>query len=207
MKTMLISSLFQKLLQQRLYLTDCKLWRVLPKKWLSEGLSDQTDGNLPSWVPLLCPNKACGALLHQQVSMRTCLNKIGHNNYFLVVSPCWWWTQASEVDCDIEQISYWVFTEEFTFLSEISPPWHQDCVCSGLSETHVGLGELGGPSPLLYQQQRNMWLTPKVPSFHKSRAIICSACSCVRVSQERQPMEFDSVKSTGDLSRLKLNSV
>jgi len=32
-----------------------------------------------------------------------------------------------------------LFAEEFTFLSEISPLWHQDCVCSDLSKTRVGL--------------------------------------------------------------------
>lgn len=136
---MLINGLFQKLPQQRLCLTDCKLWRVLSKMWLSEWLADQTVGNLPSWVPLLCPNKTCRALLHQQVSLRTCLNKIGHNNKFLVVSPCWQWMQTLEVDSDIDQISYWIFAEEFTFLSEIRPRWHQDCICSDLSETRVGL--------------------------------------------------------------------
>jgi len=47
MKTMLISGLFQKLPQQQLYLTDCKLWRVLYKSRLSEWLADLTDGNLP----------------------------------------------------------------------------------------------------------------------------------------------------------------
>lgn len=30
----------------------------------------------------------------------------------------------AEVDSDIDQISYWVYTEEFTFLWEISPLCH-----------------------------------------------------------------------------------
>lgn len=48
----------------------------------------------------------------------------------------------------------------------------------------------------------------KGPLFsQESYATACSACSHVRVSQERQSLEFSLVKSTRDLSGVKLNSV
>lgn len=86
MKTMIINSLFQKLSQQQLYLTDWKLWRVCVKGlhgWVIKHLEiSLAESPAMSY-------KACGAQQHQQVSLGTCLNKTGHNNNFFGISPCW----------------------------------------------------------------------------------------------------------------------
>lgn len=121
--------------------------------------------------------------------MGPCTNKTGHNNNnFVVVSPCWRQIKASGVRplwlCfGIHWTAYWVFPEKFTFLSEISPPRHQDCICSDLSQTWARLWR-AQRSPLLYHQQRNTWLLQKIPSFYDSYATTCSACSHIRVSGE-----------------------
>lgn len=120
--------------------------------------------------------------------MGPCTNKTGHNNNFVVVSPCWRHIKASGVRplwlCfGIHWTAYWVFPEKFTFLSEISPPRHQDCICSDLSQTWARLWR-AQRSPLLYHQQRNTWLLLKIPSFYDSYATTCSACSHIRVSGE-----------------------
>lgn len=55
MKTMIINSLFQKLSQQQLYLTDWKLWRIC-LKGLNGWVIKQLEISLAE-SPLLCPTK------------------------------------------------------------------------------------------------------------------------------------------------------